>query len=233
MPPGDHDLRCRVADGARNRERSGVSVRLQRNWAKGVKDHANCGYDLGLRSGRSVGGGVSDGGNRSAGGLGVSYLTGDHVGSSRLITDGSEGVRRRFDYLPFGEELPGGTGARTTAIGYNSGSTVTMPDKQPVKFTGKERDAETGIDYFGARYMSSVHGRFTGPGPYVFQFATASQTKDEEEQDQLRDRYISNPPVWNKYMYGLNIPPKFIDLNGRCSRSFALRQEHEERMSWR
>ena len=30
-------------------------------------------------------------------------------------------------------------------------------------FTGKERDAETGLDYFGARYMSAAQGRFTSP----------------------------------------------------------------------
>ena len=28
----------------------------------------------------------------------------------------------------------------------------------PIRFTGKERDAETGLDYFGARYMSSAQG---------------------------------------------------------------------------
>jgi hypothetical protein len=32
-----------------------------------------------------------------------------------------------------------------------------------MKFTGKERDAESGLDYFGARYMSSAQGRFTTP----------------------------------------------------------------------
>ena len=30
-----------------------------------------------------------------------------------------------------------------------------------IQFTGKERDAETGLDYFGARYVSGAQGRFT------------------------------------------------------------------------
>lgn len=34
------------------------------------------------------------------------------------------------------------------------------------KFTGKERDAETGLDYFQTRYMSSAQGRFTSPDSY-------------------------------------------------------------------
>lgn len=39
------------------------------------------------------------------------------------------------------------------------------------QFTGKERDAETGLDYFGARYFSGAQGRFTSPDkPFVDQF---------------------------------------------------------------
>jgi RHS repeat-associated protein len=86
-----------------------------------------------------------------------------------------------------------------------------------MEFTGKERDAETGLDYFGARYMSSTQGRFTSSDPYVFQFATGQHANDASEQDKLRDRYISNPQVWNKYSYGLNNPLKFIDPSGKCS----------------
>jgi len=89
--------------------------------------------------------------------------------------------------------------------------------KNTRRFTGKERDGETGLDYFGARYMSSAHGRFTSADPYVFQFAAASHSNNSDEQNQLRDRYISNPQVWNKYAYGLNNPLKFVDPNGRCS----------------
>ena len=36
-----------------------------------------------------------------------------------------------------------------------------------IQFTSKERDAETGLDYFGARYMSSAQGRFTSPDPLM------------------------------------------------------------------
>ncbi|MEO8660108.1 MAG: RHS repeat-associated core domain-containing protein, partial [Bryobacteraceae bacterium] len=37
-----------------------------------------------------------------------------------------------------------------------------------MEFTGKERDAETGLDYFGARYFSGAQGRFTTPDPIHF-----------------------------------------------------------------
>jgi RHS repeat-associated protein len=61
--------------------------------------------------------------------------------------------------LPFGEELFAGVGGRTTAQGYS------QPDGVRMKFTGKERDTETGLDYFGARYYSSTQGRFTSVDP--------------------------------------------------------------------
>jgi RHS repeat-associated protein len=51
----------------------------------------------------------------------------------------------------------------------------TTPDDVLHKFTSKERDSETGLDFFGARYFSSAEGRFTSPdwaakpqaGPYA------------------------------------------------------------------
>jgi RHS repeat-associated protein len=64
------------------------------------------------------------------------------------------------------------------------------------KFTGKERDAATGLDNFGARYDSSSIGRFMSPDPLM-----ASAT-------------VYDPQTWNRYAYALNNPLKFIDLDG-------------------
>jgi RHS repeat-associated protein len=60
--------------------------------------------------------------------------------------------------LPFGEELFADTGGRTIAQGY-------VGDNVRQKFTRKERDNETGLDYFGARHYSSTQGRFTSVDP--------------------------------------------------------------------
>src|SRR5690606_8470604 len=46
------------------------------------------------------------------------FVTTDHLGSTRLVTDGSGNVVSRHDYLPFGEEMPSGYGGRTTARKY-------------------------------------------------------------------------------------------------------------------
>jgi RHS repeat-associated protein len=65
-----------------------------------------------------------------------------------------------------------------------------------VKFTGKERDAETGLDYFGARYFSGAQGRFTSPDkPFA-------------------DQHLEDPRSWNLYSYVRNNPLKFVDETG-------------------
>jgi RHS repeat-associated protein len=62
-------------------------------------------------------------------------------------------------------------------------------------FTGKERDAETGLDYFGARYFSGAQGRFTSP-----------------DSPSYANR--KNPQTWNLYAYALNNPVTFADADG-------------------
>jgi RHS repeat-associated protein len=67
------------------------------------------------------------------------------------------------------------------------------------KLTQKERDIETGLDYFLARYYSSVQGRFTSADPVFFQ---AAMTID--------------PQRFNLYAYTRNNPLRFIDPEGEA-----------------
>jgi RHS repeat-associated protein len=63
-------------------------------------------------------------------------------------------------------------------------------------FTRKERDAETGLDYFGERYFSSAQGRFTSPdAPF-------------------NDQHPEDPQSWNLYAYGRNNPFLYVDPTG-------------------
>jgi RHS repeat-associated protein len=64
------------------------------------------------------------------------------------------------------------------------------------KFTGKERDTESGLDYFGARYYASKQGRFTGA------------------DEIFKDSFVADPQSWNKYVYVRNNPLKFVDPTG-------------------
>ena len=120
------------------------------------------------------------------------YITTDHLGSTRLVTDGSGAVVSRHDYLPFGEEAPSNLGGRSTSYGYLANASLTQ------RFTGKERDTETGLDYFGARYLSSPMGRFTSAdAPLV-------------------DQHVSDPQSWNLYPYVRNNPLRYVDPDGNA-----------------
>ena len=81
----------------------------------------------------------------------INWLVTDHLGTPRMLLDqtGSLANVKRHDYLPFGEELFAGTAGRSAAQGYASGDDIRQ------QFTQQERDVETGLDYFGARYYGS------------------------------------------------------------------------------
>jgi RHS repeat-associated protein len=85
-------------------------------------------------------------------------------------------------------------------------------------FTGKERDAESGNDYFGARYYASSMGRWMSPDPlpWLDWQHPPEDASDEEKQESLqkfRD-WISNPQHFNLYAYVLNNPMTGIDKDG-------------------
>jgi RHS repeat-associated protein len=114
------------------------------------------------------------------GGDEVVYYHTDAIGSVRMTTDAGGAVIARYDFRPFGEA-------------WNPPST---PD--PRRFAGKERDSETGLDYFGARYYASTTGRFTTVDPVL------------DLQKAALD-----PQRWNRYAYALNNPLRNVDPDGK------------------
>jgi len=71
----------------------------------------------------------------------------------------------------------------------------------PIHFTGKERDAETGLDYFGARYLSSAQGRWTSPDWSAVPQAVPYGT-------------LGDPQTLNLYAYVRNNPLGSADADG-------------------
>jgi RHS repeat-associated protein len=113
----------------------------------------------------------------------VEYYHLDAVASVRAVTDANGQVVRRHDYFPFGEEY------------------LATGSLDRLRFTGKARDLETGLDYFGARYYASPLGRFTTVDPVL----------DVEQA-------LVDPQRWNRYAYALNNPLRFTDPDGRDPR---------------
>jgi RHS repeat-associated protein len=144
---------------------------------------------------------------------GPRWLVSDHLGTPRITADktGSLAGIKRHDYLPFGEGIGAGVGGRTGGIGGQG------YDRDSVRqqFTSKERDDETGLDYFGARYYALAQGRFTSPdefqgGPQeLFVLGSGHQLKQAIPYGD-----IFSPQSLNKYQYCLNNPLRYTDPDG-------------------
>jgi RHS repeat-associated protein len=129
---------------------------------------------------------------------GTIYVTGDHLGSTRVVTDPNGNTLECLDYYPFGAEI--GATVDNRPVCYSSGTYPANPDVLSEKFTGKERDAEAGLDFFEARYMSSAQGRLMSPD--LIGNLVADPT---------------DPQSWNFYAYVENNPLVFVDPTGTCS----------------
>jgi RHS repeat-associated protein len=114
--------------------------------------------------------------------MAVSYYHLDAVGNVLAVTNNAGAVVEQHDYDVFGQE-----------VNVQAGS-------QPKRFTGKERDLETGWDYFGARYYGSKIGRFTTTDPvYTWR------------------ENLADPQRWNRYAYALNNPLRNVDPDGKVA----------------
>jgi RHS repeat-associated protein len=111
----------------------------------------------------------------------VHFHLSDLLGNRRVQSTYNGAVELSCSGLPFGDQQN------------CSGSGV---DAAEHHFTGKERDTESGNDYFGARYYSSSMGRFMSP------------------DEVFADQHPGDPQSWNLYGYGRNNPLKFVDPTG-------------------
>jgi RHS repeat-associated protein len=116
------------------------------------------------------------------------YLTADVLGSPRINTNQKGEVVARHDYLPFGDEIIG-LGQRIQHQEY-------VDDDVRKKFTGYEKDQETGLDFAQARYYGNGLGRFTSVDPA------------------LESMYLLFPQSMNRYIYCGNNPIICTDPDG-------------------
>ena len=108
----------------------------------------------------------------------------DNLGSASVISDTSGNLLESYDYAPYGE------------LHATSGS-----DSNHYLFGGKERDSETGLDYFGARYYGNALGRWMSPDwaakPTSVPYAS-----------------FGDPQTLNLYAYVANRPIIHMDADG-------------------
>jgi RHS repeat-associated protein len=117
----------------------------------------------------------------------------DALGNVRFLY-GYNGEMDMSDYYPFGGER--------VVLSQNNNNTR--------KFTAKERDSESGLDNFGARYNSSSMGRFMSPDPL------------------LNSGRPWAPQSWNRYAYAQNNPLNIVDPTGLYDLNNTCKQDDKK-----
>jgi len=117
------------------------------------------------------------------------YFLTDHLGSVDVVLDEEGNVVERADYLPYGNDR--------LRIDNSPG------ESDNHKFTGKEKDDETGLMFYGARYYDPATGRFVSYDPMLL-----------DEGSKPLASNLQNPQALNPYTYALNNPVKYTDATG-------------------
>lgn len=119
----------------------------------------------------------------------------DWLGTEHARSDPGGLVCESSTMLPFGDHLQNAGGGTC--------------DLSPNHFTGKQRDAETNLDYFGARYYTSTMGRWITPDW-------------AEKPEAVPYSVLGDPQSLNLYQYVRNNPSGKIDEDGHCCFEFAV-----------
>lgn len=122
---------------------------------------------------------------------GLFYNHADWLGTERVRTtviNGTLTVAETCTDTPYGMNL-------------SCNDITQVPDTSPMHFTGKQRDAESGLDYFGARFNASNLGRFMTPD-----WAAKATTVPYAD--------FGNPQSLNLYAYVGNNPMSRVDTDG-------------------
>jgi len=117
----------------------------------------------------------------------VDHFFADALGNTRCVYGDGDPDGGCSDYYPFGGERPIPSCCPTNPGGVNV----------PFMFTGKERDSESGLDNFGARYNSSNLGRFMSADPKHV------------------SAHLTDPQSFNRYAYARNNPLLYVDPDGK------------------
>ncbi len=131
------------------------------------------------------------------------YYHADHLGSVQLVTNSLGNIHERIEYTPYGE----------TWIEKKDGLVT------PFRFTGKELDEETGLYYYGARYLDPKYSRWLSADPALGDYIPGAPINDEARK---RNKNLPgmggvfNTVNLHLYHYAGNNLVKYLDPDGRA-----------------
>jgi RHS repeat-associated protein len=132
------------------------------------------------------------------------YYHADHLGSSNWVTDNRGTEYEHLEYAPYGESW--------VEEGRDSLNRIDH------LFTGKELDDETGLYYFGARYMDPKTSRWMSADPAMEEYLPEAPVNNEAKKRNGNlpgMGGVFNTVNLSTYPYGGNNPLKYVDPNGR------------------
>jgi len=135
--------------------------------------------------------------------LNTYYYHGDHLGSAQMVTSSEGEVYEHMEYTPYGELWIEATSESTS--------------KTPFRFTGKELDEETGLYYYGARYMDPKTSRWISGDPAIESYLPVAPTSDEarrQNQNLPGMGGVFNSVNLAVYHYAGNNPIVCVDPTG-------------------
>jgi len=136
------------------------------------------------------------------------YYHSDHLGSAQLVTDYRGNEYEHIEYTPYGElfleQVKDGV------------------EKLPFRFTGKELDPETGLYYYGARYLAPKTSLWLSSDPALGEYIPQAPVNDEarkHNQNLPGMGGVFNTVNLHLYHYAGNNPVKYTDPDGNSSQA--------------
>ena len=150
----------------------------------------------------------------------IYFYHSDHLGNAQTVTDYEGKIHERLEYTPYGElwidyrnpDLPG--------------------DSTPFRFTGKEMDQETGLYYYGARYLDPRTSRWLTTDPAMYQGDYIPGAPINDEAKKRNGNLPGQGGVFNYvnlhvYHYAGNNPVKYTDPTGRIIKLYGKEKERK------
>src|SRR5271157_2851660 len=134
---------------------------------------------------------------------GIHFELTDPLGTKRVQANASGQVDETCTGLPFGNDVGNPISVNCTMASKTANTLGTQDDATEHHFTGKERDTESGNDYFFARYYASSMGRFLSPD-----WSAKTQPVPYAKLD--------DPQTLNLYAYVGNNPLNRVDKDGHA-----------------
>ena len=157
------------------------------------------------------------------------YYHSDHLGSAQFVTDWKGRQYEHIEYTPYGELWTYKSKTAMLFLTTYNNFLAKQPaglieevaaglDKLPFRFTGKELDEETGLYYYGARYLDPKYSRWLSGDPALNDYIPKAPIDDEAK------KHNENLPGMgggystinlHVYHYAGNNPVKYIDPDGK------------------